>query len=331
MSGLAWRWAGGCLLMMMLTACAHQDTPFRDRNKDYPQARAVEYPLPDSIVDRRVSVIPALETPLDAPRAAPRPPPLRATTAAPLVDWIDGEATRVSSPWLLIQRSPGEVWPALYQFAQMQSTPIFLAEPRQGLLQWASEAEPAKPIQQVQLRQGVRRGTAEVRLLTLEQGALFPATALISLAELAEFLEQALLEQQGVSLRAQGLHTAGVARIIESEQRKQLMLALPFDRAWDTLQRLLQHSAQQSNQATLLDLDRQQGVFYLNYQPESMRQQSWWARRVQRQQEATSLYQLQLASLADDLIQVRLMLNEQESAPVAIEEEFLYWLERQLR
>ncbi|MFK7159642.1 outer membrane protein assembly factor BamC [Marinospirillum sp. MEB164] len=318
---------GGAALLIV--GCAHQDAEFRDRNRDYHQAQPAHFPLPDAFSDRATMQVAEPEARIDRPRQVPRPASLRVHEAAELVERLQED----QGEWLLIQRSPGEVWPMLYAFAQQLDLPLEQAQPRQGLLQWAEDRASRLPAQRIQLRQGVRRGTSEVRLFSVvdQERLSYSDYDQVRLMALEQHVQASLQsEQQGVSLQAQELNTARVARLVDRDGRKVLLLNLEFERAWDELYRLLHSQFDDQNQQ-LVDFNRQQGQLYIRYVPEAERQSGFWAWLWRRAPAADAhFYQLDLTAYGEELDLV--MNTEQgEPAPLEVEEELLFWIERQLR
>ncbi|WP_416886793.1 outer membrane protein assembly factor BamC [Marinospirillum sp.] len=316
-------------IALLVAGCAQHDAEFRDRNRDYHQAQPAHYPLPEAFPDRQTMQVGEPATRIERPRQVPRPASLRAHEAAELVERLQEE----QGEWLLIQRSPGEVWPILSAFVQQLDRPLETVQPRQGLLQWEADAESRLPAQRIQLRQGVRRGTSEVRLFSVDQQERLAYSDYdqVRLMALEQHVQASLIsEQQGVSLQAQGLNTARVARLVDRDGRKVLLLSLEFERAWDELQRLLRSQFDDQNQQ-LVDFNRQQGQFYIRYVPEAERQSGFWAWLWRRAPAADAhFYQLELTAYGEEL---DLILNTEqgEPAPLEVEEELLFWIERQLR
>ena len=321
-----------CLLPALLLASGCSSSEYRDRSTDFAEAQAVEHALPDEIRARDAMPIPQGER---SPQARlgdpPRPNPLRVREAgAPVVDLRTDE----EAAWLLVERSPAEVWPGLQRFAEQQDLPVIESNPRSGHITLDADRVSNLAPQRISLRQGVRRGTSEVRLRSVaEDGELlgFSDYDLTRLSRLKNELIASLQDSdQQVSRQAQSLHSREQVRLVDRDERLVLVFRLEYDRVWSELTRLLEQEFDERHQQ-LEDLDRSEGRFYLRYVPRDERRTGFFARLFRRGPSADAHhYQLYLAEYNQELDLI-LEVEPGQAAPVAVEEELLRWLERQLR
>lgn len=324
-----------CMAVALLTALVISgcsSSTYRDRSNDYSEAQEVEHELPGNYRHRDAMPIPKANRARQA-RAGdvPRPDSLRVTDGdTPLVE----QRTDEDAAWLLVQRSPAEVWPALQAFAEQQDLPVTSSQPRRGEITWQEDAASGLAAQKVTLRQGVRRGTAEVRLRSFEGDDSqlgFSDYDRARMMALEQFLLSSLQEgDQRVSQQAQSLHTRQQVRLVDRDDRQVLVLRLDYDRAWSELTRLLEDEFNEDVQQ-LNDLDRSEGRIYLRYVPQDERRRGFFARLFRRgPADDAHHYQLHLAEYNNELDLI-LETAPGEAAPEEIETELLSWLERQLR
>ncbi|MDR9467027.1 outer membrane protein assembly factor BamC [Marinospirillum sp.] len=318
------------LTVLVISGCSN--SAYRDRSDDYPKAREVEHELPDDYRHRDAMPIPETQRTGQARDGeVPRPEPLRvAASDTPLVE----QRTDEEAAWLLVQRSPAEVWPALQAFAEQQDMPVTGSYPRRGEITWQEDAASGLAAQKITLRQGVRRGTAEVRLRSFEENTerlAFSDYDRTRLMALKQFLLATLEEgDQRVSQQAQSLHSREQVRLVDRDDRQVLVFRLEFERAWSELTRLLEDEFDEKVQE-LKDVDRSEGRIYLRYVPQDERRQGFFARLFGRgPSEDAHHYQLHLVEYNNEL-DLTLQSEPGEPAPEEIERELLSWLERQLR
>lgn len=317
------------LLTSLIVGCSSSE--YRDRNTDYHKAREVINDLPASYPDQDIMPLAqANRSVSEAKQKAPRPDPLR------VIDEAEGmvtERTDESGAWLLVSRSPSEVWTSLRAFAESRDVALVAASPRLGELILAADSESRLPAQRINLRQGVRRGTSEIRLRSYESGedlawSDYDRSRTLSLSE---FLTASLSESShSVSLQAQSLQDSQLVRLIDRDERQVLVLQLEYERAWAELVNLLEDKFTDQWQS-LDDLNRSEGRLFIRYVPKELRPSGFFARLLGRGPKPEEYhYQLYLSEYGQelDLILERL---PGEAAPEAIELELLVWLERQLR
>ncbi|GLR63627.1 outer membrane protein assembly factor BamC [Marinospirillum insulare] len=317
------------MVVGLIAGCSSSE--YRDRNTDYHEAEAVKNDLPASYPEQDAMPISKANRSSGAAKdSVPRPEPLRVMEEGEglVIERADDEGA-----WLLVMRSPSEVWTSLRAFAETRDIPLVSASPRRGELTLASDPESRLPAQNINLRQGVRRGTSEIRLHSYEAGRNLPWNDYdrSRLKSMAEFLTASLSESStSVSLQAQSLQDNQLVRLIDRDTRQVLVLQLEFDRAWAELVNLLDEEFTDDYQK-LEDLNRSEGRLYIRYVPKDQRPAGFFARLFSRGPKASEHhYQLFLSEYHQEL---DLILENKpgKAAPQDIELELLTWLERQLR
>lgn len=316
---------GLVLISFTLVGCSRSE--FRDRSSDYDQAQAAAFDLPPEFAERPQMRIPQVDQTPVASKRVPRPEPLTLLDEAGRVVELRQEDER---SWLLVLHSPSAVWPALQGYLDQAGLSRTQADPRRGQLAWSGE----QGTQSLVLRQGVRRGTSEVRLFSLDdQGQrVFTALDQQTTEQMEVYLRDVLQqENRQVSLEARSLHAREQVERVEVDGESRLYLTLDYDRAWNELAQLLEDQFDQPWQK-LNDLDRSAGHFYLRYVPQDQRPSGffsrWWSRGTGQN---THQYRLVLQPETASRLQLSLETAEGEAAPEAVQQEVMRWLERQLR
>lgn len=317
------------LLVGLVAGCSSSE--YRDRNADYHQAGEVDNDLPSSYPDRDAMPIAEANRSVNkAVKKAPRPEPLRVTDEA---EGLVTERADEEGAWLLVMRSPSEVWTSLRAFGESRDVAMVAASPRRGELSLAADVESKLPAQRINLRQGVRRGTSEVRLHSYEAGQNLPWNDYdrSRIKSLAEFLTVSLNESgSSVSLQAQSLQDNQLVRLIDRDARQVLVLQLEYERAWAELVNLLEDKFTDDWQK-LEDLNRSEGRIFVRYVPKDLRPAGFFARLFRRGPKADEhYYQLHLSEYHQELDLI-LENTPGQAAPEDVELELLIWLERQLR
>lgn len=150
---------------------------FRDRGDDYRRA-TVESPLvvPPGLsktVGDEDFAIPTLaySAPLEGKFVVPRPEPLAGNP--------DGELVKIqkldNTTWILVEASPGEVWPRVRQFLSTNQLTVVRADATAGVIEtaWLQPKADGAPRERYRLRieQGVQRGSSEVYIVQADASA----------------------------------------------------------------------------------------------------------------------------------------------------------------
>lgn len=261
---------------------------FRDRSEDYkkaPQTPPITVPAGmDSVPLTEIYVIPPVQDNFlpQGEFQVPRPVPLSGNTGPEVVRIQKlGDAS-----WALIGVAPGQVWPQVRNFMAASGMQVAHADAQAGLLEtnWLTvEGQPGSSRFQFRIEQGVQRGTSELYVLQMRQGAADapwpaksddPAQASQMLQAVSQFLADSA-ESSPVSMIAeQGISAGGKITLVDSQEGySYLKLELPYDRAWASLGRALEKSAFE-----ITDLDRSGGVYYVRFIGLAKAdEQSWWA------------------------------------------------------
>ncbi|WP_114417242.1 outer membrane protein assembly factor BamC [Marinospirillum perlucidum] len=311
---------------LVLAGCSTGD--FRDRSEDYHRAEAADYPLPEDYDQQDALPVPEAEGRASGQEAVPRPQPLAVSDAQEEVVTL---RTDSDSAWLLVQEAPASVWPTLQQLLEDLDLSVVSSDPRSGEIIW-SEGQNLPP-QELALRQGIRRGSSEIRVRSLDDGeklafSEYDRTRLLTLKnELEVRLGQS---GQGVSQQAQALQGDEAVRLVDRDARKVLVLRLDYDRAWSELSYLLEKEFDEDVRK-LKDLNRDEGRFYIRFVPREEREQGFFASLFGAGPGPEEHhYQLYLEEYASELDLV-LQTEPGQAAPAAVEEEVLRWIEQQLR
>ena len=223
---------------------------FRDRGDDYRRAR-VEKPLQIPVELAQIETdqdfaIPAIanNTVLEGKFEAPRPASLDGDPGA--------EQVRIrnlnNANWILVEASPGEVWPRVRQFLNVNQLYVTRADATDGVIETGWLQPKAEGVSRERYRfrieQGVQRGSSEVYIL--QAGAVagdnWPAISSDATREsemikaLAQFIADngstgavSMLAQRGIESRGKVFLNKPVG------EHPHLRLELPFERAWSSL------------------------------------------------------------------------------------------------
>jgi outer membrane protein assembly factor BamC len=225
---------------------------FRDRGDDY-RAATSEKPLqvPSGLSSSAIEdqlVIPRArggEAPLVGEFEVPRPESINPTAEAEQVKLQKlGE-----QGWILVEAAPGEVWPRVRQFLSTNQLTVLRADATGGIIEtgWLQPSSgTGRERYRFRIEQGVQRGSSEVYIVQASDSAgetSWPERSSSAQREedmmkaLAQFIADnggtgavSMLAQQGID--AQG--KVFVER--QAGQPLRLRLALPFERAWASLE-----------------------------------------------------------------------------------------------
>lgn len=280
------------LLLPALTACSWlfgEEGYFRDRGDDYRHA-AMDPPLQiperlsgDSIDDR--FAIPPIkdQATLTETFVVPRPEPLDSNTEQDVVR-IN---TLGDSRWILVNGSPGQVWPRLRGFFNLNQLGVQRADAASGILEtaWLQPKGDGLLRERYRLRieQGVQRGTSEVYVLQADisagtdqwpQHSSNPKRENIMIEELAQYLADSASAAAVSMLAQQAIESSGRISLLETEGgQPYLKLSLPFPRAWASVGLALTKAG-----FTVDDLNRDQRVYYLHYVESKAEEKGFFSR-----------------------------------------------------
>ncbi len=248
---------------------------FRDRGDDYRKAR-VEAPLkfPQGIdsesIDDSYAIPPISDrTTLDEEFEVPPP--------EPLADDLDRDSVRInklgSTRWILIDGAPGQVWPRLRGFLNLNQLALERVDAANGIIETAwlqPEGEDLlRERYQLRIEQGVQRATSEVYILQADIRAgqeRWPEKSTsddreqIMTQELAQYLADS--SATAVSMLAQqAIDSSGRVTLEEDENAKTFIrLNLRFNRAWASTGRALEKAG-----FLVDDLNRKEQIYYVRF------------------------------------------------------------------
>lgn len=264
------------------------DGMFRDRGDDYRRAKiepALQIPetMSGEAIDDRYAIPPISDrATLSEQFVVPRPDPLDSN--------VDQDAVRINkmgdAQWILVNGSPGQIWPRLRGFLNLNQLSVQRADATAGILEtgWLQPVGDNALRERYRLRieQGVQRGTSEVYVLQADIRAgqdQWPGTSsnhdreTIMVEELAQYLADSSTAAVSMLVQ-QTLDSAGRVSLRETpEGEPYLNLQLPFSRAWASVGLALEKAG-----FTVDDLNRDQRIYYLHFIDEDVEEPGFFAR-----------------------------------------------------
>lgn len=252
------------------------DGVFRDRGHDY-RAAKMEPPLQvpntmssDSIDDR--FAIPAISdrASLTEEFVIPRPEPLDSN--------VDQDVVRINklgeTQWILVNGSPGQVWPRLRGFLNLNRLGVQRADASSGILEtvWLQPTgeDALRERYRLRIEQGVQRGTSEVYVLQADirsgtenwpGNSNNPERETVMIEELAQYLADSAAAAAVSMLVQQAIDSSGKVSLKDNaDGNPYLSLQLPFSRAWASVGLALEKAG-----FVVDDLNRDQRLYYLHY------------------------------------------------------------------
>lgn len=202
--------------------------------------------------------------------------------------------------WVLVNEVPGRVWPSVSAFMNEQGLGVAYESTQLGIIQSEvanysqrarellemSDSGGAEPTTLVQARvaPGVRRKTTEVQfrlrqldespgqLLTWPSQSDNPAIERKLLESLAVFLKERE-DNKSYSRAALRMSNAPKVRLQSGgEQAAGIEMTVPYERAWAEVRRALDEA-----RIPVVDLDRSEGQFYVDFRTEDEREPGWFS------------------------------------------------------
>ena len=260
---------------------------FRDRQNDYRDARVIPPMEVDEEVDLKVSQdlypVPETSTLLVGEFEVPRP--------APLLTGEDSSLVRIQKlgdeRWILVELMPSEIWPQVRNFLLGNRIGMESEDVNNGLIEtsWLvlQESPQQREKYKFRIEQGIQRRSSEIYVTQIgyDSEAVgqapemeWPEKSLDlereewMVRELAVHLANAA-DSGSVSLMAQGLSTASKMYMIRDESGEPVIdLRLGYERAWASVGRALERGG-----FTVADLNRDQGVYFVRYEPEVLEEE----------------------------------------------------------
>jgi len=287
------------LIVSTLAACG----VIRDRSNDYILAESGEHvKIPEWYKSTSVEArhpIPPIDNKRSLPDEYVLPGPPDATIIILAENYVIESLE--DQTWLLVNETPGRIWPSLDHFWEENGIEVEFENPRLGLMQTELVGlnllsnqllerlgivgpEASSPlVLQAKLGQGVKRNTTElqVRVLETESGEQqfegWSAMYGNSEAEnkLLEVISSYLENSQSYRSYSLLAHDIGgvskVALVSEPDTAPYLKLDLSFARAWSSVSKALRGA-----DVIVADLDRSEGAFYLDYGHEEESTNWFW-------------------------------------------------------
>ncbi len=287
------------LLGVGLSGCGYfwgEDGMFRNRENDYLKAESIPpLVLPPEVHSESMGElypIPAISTtdlgydPSADEFEVPRP--------LPLADNLQEEKVKIQrvgdESWILLNVSPGEVWPRIRNFLNVNDLTVSRADIAKGIIEtnWLQfKTDPnTYDRYRLQIDQGVQPETSEIHVTHMsvptadinKPAADFPRKSDNSerekwlMTELANSLASDTSEG-GTSLLAQEIGGSVKASLNMSRGEPVLTIRLDHDRAMATLG----HAAQKDG-FTTFEADPESGIFYINYEDPEESKPGWFKR-----------------------------------------------------
>lgn len=295
----------GLMFMLTATGCGVIDDR-TERYVDAPEGTPIK--LPESADDSRFNQrMPIREiSAADAGRMytgeIPQPPDMTSEILQEnyVIEVVDDQI------WLLVNEVPGRLWPAVTAYMNQSGLGVGYENPQLGLLQSelvnyskrartllglpdSPQGEETLLAVQAKVAPGVRRKTTEIqlRLFNAENGKvdqLVPwdnnlsrsaqelETSRQLLTDLSDFLKQRE-DSKSYSRAALGMPVEPLVRLMsEGEVAQRIEMKLDYGRAWGEVRRALEEAG-----ITVIDLNREQGYFYVDARPASDREPGWFS------------------------------------------------------
>ncbi len=324
---------------------------FRDRGDDYRRA-TVEKPLQippelsqaEGEQDFAIPTIAHNEA-LEGKFEAPRPDALDGDPNAEQVRIrnLNGES------WILVEATPGEVWPRVRQFLNTNQLYVTRADATDGMIEtgWLQPKASGVTRERYRFRieQGVQRNSSEIYVL--QAGAVagdnWPATSSDAAreSEMIKALSQFIADNGttgAVSMLAQrGLESRGKVFLNKKVgESPYLRLDLPFERAWSSMALALPKAG-----FSMEDQNRGDREFWVRYTPEVdpkdkpgmwSRFWSWLFGDYDQLADPKVMYILRLQSSGEGDTAVRIDLSRQDGkkSPPKVETELLNLIKNKL-
>jgi outer membrane protein assembly factor BamC len=259
-----------------LSSCgflAGDDGMFRDRSNDYRQA-VIEPALqmPEGVAANAANSsydIPVTSdrTTLNDKFVVPGPEPLSEDIGreAVTINNLSGQS------WILVNGSPGKVWPRLRAFLNLNQFAVTRADATKGIIEtdWLQPSTENTLQERYRLRveQGVQRETSEVYLLQVDAGdtqtewpteSSNPERESLMTQELAQYLADNSISASVSMLVEQTMDSSGKITIEEANGQPYLNLKLPFLRAWASVGNALTKAHFKVD-----DLNRSERAYYI--------------------------------------------------------------------
>jgi outer membrane protein assembly factor BamC len=295
----------GLLFTLAVSGCSF----IEDRSDQYvnaPEGTPIELPesASSSQISERMPIreISAADAGRMYPGDLPEPPDMTSEILQEnyVIEEVDGEM------WLLVNDVPGRLWPAVTAYMNQQGLGVAYENPQLGLLQselvnYSKQArtllglpntpagEEAMLAVQAKVAPGVRRKTTEIQMRAFNTGGRDPdelsawndnanrtddqlETSRQLLADLGDFLKQQE-DSKSYSRAALGMPVEPLVRLVsENDEARRIEMRLDYGRSWGEMTRALEEAG-----ISVIDLNREQGYFYVDGRSESDKEPGWFS------------------------------------------------------
>lgn len=281
--------------LLAVSACGWlvgEDGIFRDRSGDYRHARLTPpLEIPDGLDQEAIEGsfgVPPIEdeSQLQDEFVVPRPEALSRTPEQELV-----RIQRLGDEqWILVATSPGQLWPRLRGFLNINQIGVTRADAVAGILEtaWLEPANEALLPERYRFRidQGVQRGNSEIYVVQADRraGDDWPEHSSnkeresLMTQELAQFLANSALAGSVSMLAQRAIDSEGKVFLRRDDERAPyLELFLQYERAWASLGLALEKAGFEMD-----DRNRSQGQYWVRIDPnkkdlaEEEEKRGWW-------------------------------------------------------
>lgn len=260
-----------------------EDGVFRDRQGEYLQAVTIprtEIPQGmDGFIIDDLLVVPEISAEQsDSFLDAPRPRPLEGRSDREVVI-----QRMVNRSWIVVDVSPGQVWPRIRDYFRQAGIEIAAENPTSGVMETGWFVQEGNVLNRDKLRVTVETGfqndSSEIRLLHVSAPQATPAfeqvswpatsvdpdTEFAQLTELSSYLADVanLYQASSVSFQASNIPSEGKATIIpDPTGGEMLRLQADFDRSWAAVGRALGRAG-----IEIIEQDVSAGTYEVRYVP----------------------------------------------------------------
>jgi outer membrane protein assembly factor BamC len=282
---------GGCSWLAGvpgMNRIAGEEGVFRDRQGEYLEATTIPRTrIPEGmdgfIIDDLLVVPEPRGEQSEAFLDAPRPRPLEGRSDREVVI-----QRMLNRSWIVVDASPGEVWPRIRDYFRSAGIAIAAENPTAGVMDTAWFIPRTDTLNRHKLRVTVETGfqnnSSEIRLLHItapqatpvfEQvnwpvASRDPETAYEMLSDLSTYLADVadLYQASSVSFQASNIPSEGKATIVEATDGSEILrLQADYDRSWAAVGRALVRS-----NVEIITQDAGQGVYEVQFIPGSEEQ-----------------------------------------------------------
>ncbi len=291
------------LSLVMATGCT-----WRDRANDYRQAQLSKpLQLPPQIQSDALHDsyrVPGIESHVVLPGKFSVPQP------DPLIKDAEQGVVRIQKMgderWVLLDGSPGQIWPRLRGFLDLGGFPIARTDAVNGIIEtsWVQPRLEDQPRERYRFRieQGVQRGTSEIYVLqsVVDSGeSRWPRGSFSEEREqkmtlaLAQYLADSEAASSVSMLAERNVEAGGRISLVGGPQ-PYVKLQLPFDRAWASLANAIEKSG-----FVIDDRNRSEGHYWITIAEKGSESQ-WFRRFVEDKDSEAKSFIVEIKAVTED-------------------------------